>query len=476
MVEGWLAKCEALTLTRLGAESLGPYAARPALGGGFPRAEARPGSTGLMCFVLLFTGVFGALIAVIVAAFYGQGAGAWAIGFLYVGYDVGLQVALLVSAWLAVMRPATNPASDVSPSLAVLVPCRNEALVLPACVAALQPQLEPGDRLLVVDDGSIDGSAVWCHAHGVEVLAKPNSGKSDSLNQALGLVDQEVVVTIDADTVIKPGSLAAIRVAFRDPRLVAAGGLLEVVTRPALLGRWLGWHQRAEYLRSFLWRSAWEKWGTLLLISGAFAAYRRTALVSVGGLATRSHAEDYEITHRLHRASLDGGHDWRLGMIPGAQAVTDAPATIRLFLAQRTRWFSGFISVHLAYRDLVGARRAKALGLIMLPIKTCDLLLPIYGLFAIAVLIAFYAFGFNIPSVIIWVLFAKLAFDLAAAVVAVYLMRRWAGWDASAGPRLASILAATACEPFAYQMLRQLAALLGWISFLRRRTNWTPQR
>ena len=434
-----------------------------------------------MCFVLLLSAVFATLVTVMVAAFYGQGAGAWTIGFLYVGYDVGLQIALLVSAWRAVRRPPVHSISGPVPTLAVLVPCRNEALVLPACVAALQPQLAAGDRLLVVDDGSIDGTAAWCRAQGIDVLAKPNSGKSDSLNQALSLVDQDIVVTIDADTVVKPGSLAAMRVAFQDSQLVAAGGLLEVVTRPALLGRWLGWQQRAEYLRSFLWRAAWDRWGTLLLISGAFAAYRRSALMAVGGLATRSHAEDYEITHRLHRATIDGGLDWRLGMIPGAQALTDAPASLRLFLAQRTRWFSGFISVHLAYRDLVGARRAKALGLVMLPIKTCDLLLPIYGLFAIAVLVAFCGFGFAVPMLIIWVLIAKLVFDLVASFVAFFLMRRWAGWDlfqesGHQGPRLLGILTATACEPFAYQILRQLAALLGWISFLRRRTTWTPQR
>ena len=436
-----------------------------------------------MCFVLLFSAVFAALVAVLVAAFYGHGSSGWAIGFLYVAYDTGLQLALLVTAWRQVTCPLSvfQPSAGPTPTLAILVPCRNESLVLPACVAALQSQLEPGDRLLVVDDGSIDGTAAWCRSHGVEVLAKPNSGKADSLNQGLAMVDQEIVVTIDADTVVKPRSLAAIRVAFQDARLVAAGGLLEVATRPALFGAWLGWHQRAEYLRSFLWRAAWERWGTLLLISGAFAAYRRTTLVAVGGLATRSHAEDYEITHRLHRAAIDGGHDWRLGMIPGAQAVTDAPATIALFLALRTRWFSGFISVHLAYRDLVGARRAKALGLIMLPIKTCDLLLPIYGLFAGAVLVAFLGFGFGVPMLIVWILIGKYVFDLVAALLAVHLTRRWTGQSALPqcgyfGPSRWSILAATACEPFAYQFLRQLAALLGWISFLRRRTTWTPQR
>ena len=430
-----------------------------------------------MCFALIFSASMAALLAVLVAAFYGQGASAWAIGFLYVGCDSGLQLLVLLLAWRAVRRPrAEAPVNHPLTSLAVIVPCRNEVQVLPACVLALRAQLLAGDQLLVVDDGSTDGTAEWCSAQGVAVLRKPNSGKADSLNQGIAQVTQAVVVTIDADTIVRPGALAAMRQAFADPRLVAAGGVLEITTRPAFFGRWLGWQQQAEYLRSFLWRAGWEELGSLLLISGAFAAYRRSALLAVGGLATTSLVEDYELTHRLHRAAIDGGHDWRLGMVPGAQAITDAPATLRLFLAQRMRWFSGFIAVHIANRDLVGARRAGALGLIMLPIKTVDLLLPIYGLLTLAVLVAFLAFGFAVSRIIVLVLVAKLLCDLLVTAIAVHLMRRWAGWTAGQGPRLGSILAATACEPFLYQAWRQLAALLGWISFFRRRTTWTPQR
>ena len=434
---------------------------------------------------------------------------AWSIGLGYIAYDACLQLVLLVTAWGAVARNARERGSEGArergwsqdshvadsaggtwrasphdrslapslprsglPDLAVLIPCRNEVTVLPATVAALLPQLHPGDRLLVVDDGSTDGTADWCRARGVEVLAKPNSGKADSLNQAFAQVSQEVIVTIDADTVVRDGALDAIRTAFQEPRLVAAGGVLEISTRPAPLGRWLGWHQRAEYVRSFLWRAAWERWGTLLLISGAFAAYRRGPLLAVGGLATATHAEDYEITPRLHRAALDHGHEWRLGMVPGALAVTDAPATIPLFLAQRTRWFSGFIRVHLAYRDLIARPGSGLLGWLMLPLKTVDLLLPLYGLFAVAVLAAFLLFGFGLDRVIITVLAAKAGFDLVVTWLVIGLTRRWTGQTVSTG----GILAATVLEPVAFQGLRQLGALLGWISFLRRRTTWTPQR
>ena len=429
-------------------------------------------------FVLLFTAVVALLLSVLGASFYGHGVVAWTIGLSYLAYDTGLQAILLLTAWRAVRaaeqaaaQPVATPELPVS--IAVLVPCRNEAAVLPSTVAALQPQLGPTDRLLVIDDGSTDGTAEWCRAAGVTVLSKPNSGKADSLNQALAQVSQEVVLTIDADTQVQAGALAALRVAFAEAGLAVAGGVLEVTARPAALGRWLGWQQRSEYLRSFLWRAAWERWGTLLLVSGAFAAYRREVLVEVGGFSHDSLVEDYEITHRIQRVARSTGRAWRVGMVPGAVAITDVPASVRLLLAQRMRWFAGFIGVQWSYRDLIGRPAFGLLGMVMLPIKTVDLILPVWGLLAVAVLASYLAFGFALDHLIVIGLVAKLVLDLATGVCALGLMRRWTGRRCASIPAL---VASIACEPFAFQPLRQFGALLGWIAHLRRRRIWTPQR
>ena len=80
----------------------------------------------------------------------------------------------------------------------------------------------------------------------------------------------------------KDGSFLRV-LAFRGPdlessteaELVAATGVLTPICGPSLSGRAFQWFQTYEYVRNFLSRYAWMQAHSLLLISGAFAAFRR---------------------------------------------------------------------------------------------------------------------------------------------------------------------------------------------------------
>ncbi|MFM9785710.1 glycosyltransferase, partial [Streptomyces scabiei] len=87
--------------------------------------------------------------------------------------------------------------------------------------------------------------------------------------------------------------------------------------------------------RNFLSRYAWMQERGLLLISGAFAAFRREAVVRVGGFDPDCLVEDYELIHRLYRHSADHDLGWTIRVIGGATARTDAPASPMAFLRQR---------------------------------------------------------------------------------------------------------------------------------------------
>jgi len=284
------------------------------------------------------------------------------------------------------------------------------------------------------------------------------------------------VLTVDADTLLEPDAIAAIRRAFAEnPDLVVGGGVLAPRCDGGLLGRALQEFQTYEYVRNFLARYAWSRQESLLLISGAFAAFRRDALLAVGGFDPECWVEDYELIHRLQRHAIENGLRWRVRILGDAYARTDAPARLPTFLHQRRRWFAGFLQTQYWNRDMTGNARFGALGLAMMPVKAIDTLAPIYGLTSSALLIGFLATGrfSELLPASGWLL-AKIAFDLVYAVGSVALYRRWTG----RGARL-SLGAALLCalvEPFSFQILRHLGATWGWIAILTGSMSWGRAR
>ena len=75
----------------------------------------------------------------------------------------------------------------------------------------------------------------------------------------------------------------------------------------ALVAGFFQFFQTFEYARGFLWRYTWMQYDMLVLISGAFAGYRKSVLETAGGFDTASWVEDYELTHRVYRDCYDRG-------------------------------------------------------------------------------------------------------------------------------------------------------------------------
>jgi cellulose synthase/poly-beta-1,6-N-acetylglucosamine synthase-like glycosyltransferase len=420
------------------------------------------------------------LALVLVAAFVLPAPWSWSIGLVYIGYDTWLLGYMVFTSYRALRVSGQRALPLPRPSLSVVIAARNEKRDLPFALEAILAQDDQPDEILVVDDGSTDGTAAMLagkYAGRVSVLAKPNSGKARSLNQALAQVTSDVFVTIDADTIIEPGSIAAIRQAFAsEPALVAGCGVLKPVCSRAPLGRTFELYQTFEYLRGFLWRVSWSRANVLVLVSGAFAAFRRERLAEIGGFDPRSLVEDYEVMFRLHRRSYeDRGEPLRARVIAGARATTDSPGKLRVFLRQRTRWFAGYIETMFRSADMVFGRRYGRLGSFHLPIKTVDMLLPVYGFFAVVALIAQIALGLRPTGIVLYAIIFKLCYDLTCHFVSIFLNARWLGRKVT--PRFAGrAVFATLTEPIGFQFIRQLGALLGWIAFLRGRIEWHPQR
>ena len=290
------------------------------------------------------------------------------------------------------------------------------------------------------------------------------------------LIDTEVVLTVDADTLLEPDAIAAVRRAFAaEPHLVATTGVLTPVCADTASGRVFEWFQTYEYIRNFLARYAWMRLDSLLLISGAFAGFRRAAALEVGGFDPDCLVEDYELIHRLKRYGVRHGKGWTTRVLGGARARTEAPSTTLAFLRQRRRWFGGFLQTQFWYREMVGDRRYGALGLAMLPVKAVDTLQPLYGLTAFVLLCSFLAQGrLNVLAPVGGVIAAKIVLDFSFQLWAIHLYRCWVGDRRAAS--LGHALVASIIEPFSFQLLRHVGAAWGWAVFLRGRQTWGSQR
>ncbi|MFF7352197.1 bifunctional polysaccharide deacetylase/glycosyltransferase family 2 protein [Streptomyces filipinensis] len=271
--------------------------------------------------------------------------------------------------------PVTEPVS-------VIVPAYNESAGIEAAVRSLLASDHPVE-IIVVDDGSTDGTADLVEAlrlPGVRVIRQRNAGKPAALNTGLAAATCELVVMVDGDTVFEPGTVRTLVQPFADPRVGAVSGNAKVVNRGGLLGRW----QHIEYVVGFnLDRRLFDLAECMPTVPGAVGAFRRRALLALGGVSDVTLAEDTDLTMALCRAG------WRVVYEESAVAWTEAPASLNALWRQRYRWCYGTLQAMWKHRGALVQRGAagklgrRGLVYLLLFQVLLPLLAPVVDIFAV---------------------------------------------------------------------------------------------
>lgn len=234
--------------------------------------------------------------------------------------------------------PVTEPVS-------VVVPAYNEKENIAAAVTSIVIGDYPSVEVVVVDDGSTDGTAsIVEHLRlpNVRVIRVPNGGKSAALNIGIAAARHGLIILVDADTVFDRTSIRALVQPFADAGVGAVAGNVKVTNRDGLIGKW----QHIEYVIGFnLDRRLYDVLGCMPTVPGAIGAFRRRALADAGGVSDRTLAEDTDLTMAVTRAG------WRVVFEPSAVAHTEAPSTLRQLWRQRYRWSYGTMQAIWAHRD-----------------------------------------------------------------------------------------------------------------------------
>jgi cellulose synthase/poly-beta-1,6-N-acetylglucosamine synthase-like glycosyltransferase len=344
-----------------------------------------------------------------------EGLEIWAIlfGLTYaLATFVLLALSLREMAWYARGQQPTRARPESlahTPTLSLIVPAHNEEPLIVQNVSSFLNLEYPNLEVVVVDDGSTDGTLdrlqeafdlVPLPLRGrielesaviksflisrtqprLRVLAKENGGRSDAVNAGICVARGELVAMVDADSFLEPDALdRAVRPYEIYPETcVAVGGAIRIANGSTIeAGRVVASHvatsgivatQTLEYLRGFLSsRIAWSKLNGLLIISGAFGVYRRDLLIALGGLSKHTLGEDMELTMRFHHQLRPGWKGAAVFYAPDAVCWTECPDALAGLRTQRIRWHVGLLDNLRMHWAMCARRRFGAAGTIAYP-------------------------------------------------------------------------------------------------------------
>jgi cellulose synthase/poly-beta-1,6-N-acetylglucosamine synthase-like glycosyltransferase/peptidoglycan/xylan/chitin deacetylase (PgdA/CDA1 family) len=226
----------------------------------------------------------------------------------------------------------------VTRPVSVIVPAYNEKECIANTLKSLAQSTHPIE-IIIVDDGSSDGtseiSREAARALGmtnVRVIRQENAGKPAALNNGVRHASHDIVVMMDGDTVFEAETVRHLVQPFADPEVGAVAGNAKVGNRNTIIGAW----QHIEYVMGFnLDRRMYDLLRCMPTIPGAIGAFRREAVLEVGGMSEDTLAEDTDITIAMHRAG------WRVVYQEHARAWTEAPGSLKQLWSQRYRWSYG---------------------------------------------------------------------------------------------------------------------------------------
>lgn len=292
--------------------------------------------------------------------------------------------------------------------VSILVPAYNEEHTIVECVHSFLALQFPEFEVVVVSDGSTDSTIAKLietfalvevplvyrasiatapisrmfrslkHPN-LTVLEKANGGKADALNAAIDVARYPLVCAVDADSMLDAEALLrATRPFLEDEDVIAVGGTIRPlngasvengrVVSLAMPKTWLERLQVLEYARAFFsGRAGWSHFDALLIISGAFGVFRRSAVLEVGGYLVGTVGEDMELVVRMHKHYCSAKRRYRILFTPDPICWTQVPNDLATLRKQRNRWHRGLWETLFRHRDVLFNPRYGRLGMLAFP-------------------------------------------------------------------------------------------------------------
>lgn len=287
----------------------------------------------------------------------------------------GMANAFVISGLVMDHRP-DNRRPAVMPPLSILIAAFDEEATIKETLESLSRQKYEGDvQIIVIDDGSTDRTPAivldcvkglpWPANFELELLQMPqNGGKAKALTSGLDKTRHDLLITLDADTMVFRDALDRLvcnHLSSPPNTAATAGTVLVRNSRVNLLTKLQEWDY---FLGIAVVKRVQSLLQGTLVAQGAFSLFRRDVVRAVGGWP-ETVGEDIVLTWAILE------HGYRVGYAEDAFVFTNVPHTLGAYYRQRKRWSRGLIEAFKRHPAMLKPKRLNT------PFVYYNLLFPV---------------------------------------------------------------------------------------------------
>jgi poly-beta-1,6-N-acetyl-D-glucosamine synthase len=267
-----------------------------------------------------------------------------AIGLLF-AYGILFQ---FYGSWWKEAPVFSSPNAAPAVTISVIVPARNEAAHIEACLRSICRQEYPKHlfQLIVMDDNSDDGSftianSIACEGlqiicHHLPAINNNTAPKKRAIETAIGMASGQLIVTTDADCIVPPGWLSTIAACYQQSGCVFIAAPVKITAGASLLSKF----QALDFLtmQGITAAAVFKRFHNMC--NGANLAYERAVFHAVEGfkgIDTIASGDDMLLMNKIAAK-----YPQQLGYCKSSDAIvsTQPAASWKAFFQQRIRWAS----------------------------------------------------------------------------------------------------------------------------------------
>ncbi len=258
---------------------------------------------------------------------------------------------------LLLRKQKKSPKTELTyyPEITLMIPVYNSEKTLAACIGSINDSLYPNDRIHVylINNQTKDNSfSVFCECQNkypdlIMQWLNAKQGKSKALNMALFNSGGKYIINIDSDGLLEPSALKNLVAKFEaNPQIQCMTGAIlidpdQIEEYPWIFPKLLRKTEFMEYAQAFLaGRNYASETNSVYTLSGAFSAFRKSAVLSSHMYNTDTICEDTEITFQMRYNKKT-----RVDICTDAIFFVDPIEDMNKLYTQRQRWQRGSLEV-----------------------------------------------------------------------------------------------------------------------------------